>query len=131
MKDASRYLIVGLGGFIGANLRYIVGGWVQQRLGAGFPNGTFVINVTGCFILGCFSTLAFRFTWPDNLRLLIAIGFVGAYTTFSTSSYEPVRRREDGAGAEAALPVAGGLALGLAAAAAGRRPGAQALAEGT
>jgi CrcB protein len=88
MKDLTKFLVIGLGGFIGANARYVVGGWVQSRMGTSFPYGTFVINVTGCFILGLFATLALKYTWSDYWRLLIAIGFVGAYTTFSTFEYE-------------------------------------------
>ena len=91
-----KYLVVGMGGFIGANARYIIGGWAQQKWGASFPYGTFLINVTGCFILGLFATLALRFTWSDYWRLLIAIGFVGAYTTFSTFEYETLRLIAEG-----------------------------------
>lgn len=86
-----KYLVIGLGGFIGANARYIIGGWVQQKWGSSFPYGTFVINVTGSFVLGLFATLALRFTWNEYLRLWVAIGFVGAYTTFSTFEYETLR----------------------------------------
>ncbi|HXG24359.1 MAG TPA: fluoride efflux transporter CrcB [Chthonomonadales bacterium] len=91
MKEITKYLVIGLGGFIGANARYIIGGWVQQKWGSSFPYGTFVINITGSFILGLFATLALRFTWSEYLRLWVAIGFVGAYTTFSTFEYETLR----------------------------------------
>lgn len=84
-------MIVGLGGFLGANARYLVGGWVQQRWGPSFPYGTFIINVSGSFILGLFATLALRSAWNEEWRLLIAIGFVGAYTTFSTFEYETLQ----------------------------------------
>jgi CrcB protein len=82
---------VGLGGFLGANARYWLGGWVAERWGTDFPWATFVINITGSFILGLFVTLiteryVVRFALP--LRLLVAIGFVGAYTTFSTFEFE-------------------------------------------
>ena len=83
--------MVGFGGFCGANARYWIGGWIQVRWGTEFPWSTFVINVTGSFILGLFMTLVTeRFVIPNvlALRLLIAIGFVGAYTTFSTFEYE-------------------------------------------
>jgi len=82
---------VGLGGFLGANARYWLGGWIQARWGASFPWSTFVINITGSFILGLFVTLITeRFVLRHALtyRLIIAIGFVGAYTTFSTFEYE-------------------------------------------
>lgn len=82
------YLVVGAGGFIGANMRFIIGRWAVQKWGAGFPYGTLLINVAGCFILGLFAPLATRLAWNDYWRLLIAIGFVGAFTTFSTFEYE-------------------------------------------
>src|SRR5262245_59817825 len=83
-----KYLVVGIGGFIGANVRFIVGQWAAQKWGTAFPYGTFLINITGSFILGLFATLTLKFLWDDTWRLLIAIGFVGAYTTFSTFEYE-------------------------------------------
>lgn len=82
---------VGLGGFLGANARYWIGGWVSARMGTQFPWATFVINCTGSFVLGLFVTLlAERWAVPRApvLRLIVAIGFVGAYTTFSTFELE-------------------------------------------
>jgi CrcB protein len=82
---------VGLGGFLGANARYWLGGWISVRWGAAFPWATFVINITGSFILGLFLTLITeRFAVPRApiLRMVVAIGFVGAYTTFSTFEFE-------------------------------------------
>jgi len=85
-------LWVGLGGFIGANARYLLGGWVASRLGATFPYGTYVINISGSFILGFFLAFADDRAWvAPSLRLLFAVGFVGAYTTFSTFEYESMR----------------------------------------
>lgn len=98
-----RCLIVGAGGFLGAIARYLVGGWVQQRWGASFPYGTLVINVSGSFVLGLFATLALRFGWNDEWRLLIAIGLIGAYTTFSTFEYETLRLIAEGRQYGAAL----------------------------
>ncbi len=89
-------LIVGLGGFVGAVARYLVGGWVQQRWGAAFPYGTFVVNVSGSFLLGLFATLALRLAWGEPWRLLFAVGFVGAYTTFSTFEYETLQLIAEG-----------------------------------
>ena len=83
---------VGLGGFLGANARYLLGGWISQRWGAVFPYGTFVINITGSFILGFFMAYANDRPWvAPSARLLFAVGFVGAYTTFSTFEYETMR----------------------------------------
>jgi CrcB protein len=92
LEDAlQRALWVGLGGFLGANARYWLGGWIQDRFGSGFPWSTFVINVSGSFVLGLFMVLVTeRLTVPRApvLRLVVAIGFVGAYTTFSTFEWE-------------------------------------------
>jgi CrcB protein len=83
---------VGLGGFLGANARYFLGGYIAERWGAVFPLGTFVINITGSFILGFFMAYAEErpFVAPAA-RLMFAVGFVGAYTTFSTFEYETMR----------------------------------------
>lgn len=90
-------LWVGLGGFLGANARYLLGGWVASRFGAAFPYGTYVINVTGSFILGFFLAFAQDRTWvAPGARLLFAVGFVGAYTTFSTFEYESMRLLQGG-----------------------------------
>lgn len=96
-------LIVGAGGFVGANIRYFLGGWVQQKLGPGFPYGTLVINVSGSFLIGLFATLAMALAWSDEWRLLIAIGFLGAFTTFSTFEYETLRMVAEGGRWRAAL----------------------------
>jgi CrcB protein len=83
---------VGLGGFLGANTRYLLGGFISQRWGTDFPYGTLVINVTGSFILGFFMAYAQDRPWVDpGARLMFAVGFLGAYTTFSTFEYETMR----------------------------------------
>lgn len=83
---------VGLGGFLGANARYLLGGYIADRWGAVFPLGTFVINITGSFILGFFMAYAQERPWvAPGARLMFAVGFVGAYTTFSTFEYETMR----------------------------------------
>lgn len=91
-------MLVGLGGWIGAVTRYYVGLWAAARWGVAFPYGTLLINLTGCLFLGWFGTLATEraaLVSPD-LRTLLAIGFVGAYTTFSTFGFETVRLLEEG-----------------------------------
>ncbi len=85
----TKYLIIGLGAFLGANCRYVVGGWAAERFGSTFPYGTLIINVSGSFVIGFFLTLVGeRFVPMPNLRLFIAVGFLGAYTTFSTFAFE-------------------------------------------
>ena len=81
--------IIGIGGFLGAISRYGVALWIGQRWGRGFPLGTFVINVSGSFLIGLLmSLLTERFMVNPQWRLLLVVGFLGAYTTFSTFEYE-------------------------------------------
>lgn len=84
------YVLIALGGALGALARYNVGTWVQNRLpGSSFPWSTFIINATGSFILGFVATLlSQKFLTSPNWRPLVTVGFVGAYTTFSTFEYE-------------------------------------------
>jgi len=82
-------LIIGIGGFIGAIARYGMALWIGQRWGRSFPLGTFVINVSGSFLIGLLMTLfSERFLVNPQWRLLLVVGFLGAYTTFSTFEYE-------------------------------------------
>jgi CrcB protein len=92
----TRCLLVGIGGFSGSIVRYLVGGWVQQRWGTAFPYGTFLINVTGSFILALFGTLSLRFGWADGWRLFFAVGVLGGYTTFSSFEWESIQLVEQG-----------------------------------
>src|SRR3954466_2191528 len=111
-------LWVGLGGFLGANARYWLGGWIQARWGSDFPWSTFVINITGSFILGLFMTLiSERFAVPRApvLWLVVAIGFVGAYTTFSTFEFETLALVTTGTWLRALGNAFGSLAAGFAA----------------
>jgi CrcB protein len=106
--------MVGMGGFLGAIARFWVGGYVSGRMGAKFPYGTFVINCTGSFIIGFIMTLlAERTHWNPNLRYLIPIGFVGAYTTFSTFEFETLRALQDGQVIVAILNVVLSVSLGF------------------
>ena len=82
-------IIIGIGGFLGAITRYGAAVWIGQRWGRTFPLGTFVINVTGSFLIGLLMTLfTERFLVNPQWRLLLVVGFLGAYTTFSTFEYE-------------------------------------------
>lgn len=92
-----KYLMVGIGGFLGAIARFWVGGFISARIGTRFPYGTFVINCTGSFLIGFMITLlAERTHWSPNWRYLIPVGFIGAYTTFSTFEYETFRVMQEG-----------------------------------
>jgi fluoride exporter len=89
--------MIALGGAIGAIARFMVGAYVGQRMGARFPYGTFVINMSGSFLIGLMMTLLTERTHLSaNWRYLIPIGFIGAYTTFSTFEYETLRAIQDG-----------------------------------
>ncbi len=80
-----------MGAVLGANLRYWVGDWAAQRFGSSFPYGTLLINLTGSFLLGLIISMALEnFVIDPRLRLLLIIGFLGSYTTFSTFAYESV-----------------------------------------
>ena len=116
MSDISICLVVGAGGFIGANARYFIGRLVLQKWGGAFPYGTFIINILGCFILGLFGTLADRLAWNDAWRFLIAVGFVGAFTTFSTFEYETFQLASQGSLIRAGLNVLGSVVIGFLAA---------------
>lgn len=85
-----KLLVVGLGGFIGAALRYAVSGATQKTLGS-FPVGTLLVNVAGGFLMGAImETSASVFPIPDNVRVFLTTGILGGLTTFSTFSYETV-----------------------------------------
>lgn len=114
-------LVIGLGGFFGAIARYLVDGVVSERTAASaFPFGTLVINVSGAFVLGLLATLAIeRSVLPSDIRGPVMIGFLGAYTTFSTFTLETLRLMEAGSWVLAAGNVVGSVVLGLVAVAAG------------
>jgi CrcB protein len=78
-----------IGGAVGTVARYLLGGAVYRLMGAGFPYGTLVVNVSGCFILGILAALADKkFILGPDTRVLLMIGFCGAFTTFSTLIFE-------------------------------------------
>lgn len=112
-------LIVGLGGFIGANARYWLTHWITQQVGTGFPLATLLINISGSLLLGLFMAwFSGRAGLPDELRLLFATGFCGAYTTFSTYAVDTVLLGQGGQGTKAVinLLITNGLCLVAAAA---------------
>jgi fluoride exporter len=93
----NRYVLVGLGGFLGSILRFWAGAYISERMGTRFPYGTFIINITGSFLIGLVVTLlAERTHWSASFRYLIPIGFIGGYTTFSTFELETFQSFRDG-----------------------------------
>jgi len=111
-----KYLLIAAGGALGSIARYWVGSMIGSRMGTRFPYGTFVINLTACVIIGFSLTyLGKRVELSPAWRFLIPIGFVGAYSTFSTYEWETLSNLRAGAFALAALYAVGSLILGLAA----------------
>src|SRR4051812_2853323 len=113
-------LLVGVGGCFGAMSRYFVDRRISQWTGGGVPWGTFVINISGSFLVGLlFALIVERAGLAPTLRAPLMIGFLGAYTTFSTLMLESWRMIEDGAWQTAALNIGGSIAIGLIAVIAG------------
>lgn len=109
------FILISIGAIAGANLRFWVGDWAAQRLGATFPFGTLIINLMGTFLLGFFVAVTTeRFLLDPRWRLLIAIGFCGSYTTFSTYMFESVNLLASGQYAAGLVNLFGSLALGVA-----------------
>lgn len=107
------YLWIGLGGFLGANARYLVQTWAAKRWDANFPLGTMMANVTGAFLLTLFALLlAERFNIRPEIRIFVATGFLGSYTTFSSLGYETWLLFDTRGWGLAALNLFGNLVLG-------------------
>lgn len=115
-----KYLLVGVGGFIGAICRYTVGNVVGQTASAAFPLGTLLVNVSGSFLLGFLYVMGTeRLAVSGEFRAFAAVGFIGAFTTFSTFSLETVRLIQAGSGVAALVNIAANVGLSLLAVAAG------------
>jgi CrcB protein len=113
----NRFLLISIGAILGANARYLVGLWAARRFGAAFPYGTAIVNISGSFVLG------FLLAWGSvrsglspEMRLLVAIGFLGAYTTFSSFTVETLIQAESSGITNALLNIFLNNALGLTAA---------------
>jgi len=118
--DLEKILLISAGAALGANARYWVGLWAAQKWGVGFPVGTLLINLSGSLLLGFFLTLATqRLLIDPRWRLLFAVGFLGAYTTFSTYTYESLELILQGQWAAGLANLLGSTLAGILAAAAG------------
>jgi CrcB protein len=110
----AKYLYIAVGGALGSVTRYWVGSTFSGRLGTKFPYGTFIVNITACVIIGFALTyLGKRAELNPAWRFLIAVGFVGAYSTFSTYEWEALSNLRSGAFLLAAVYAVGSMLLGL------------------
>ena len=112
-------LSLALGGMVGTLARYELGRWVHGWTGTAFPWGTLLINILGSFALGFLTRVGESTLLSPEARGMLTVGFCGAFTTFSTFSYETVRLVQDGEAGKAAVYALGSLAVGIAATLAG------------
>lgn len=117
----TKILIVGLGSFIGGIARYGLSGLIHRYAGGSFPFGTWAVNVIGCFFIGgVLHLVEDRAFLSPNVRLFVAIGLLGGFTTFSSFGYETFELLRDRQIALALLNVVGNVLLGLCAVWTGR-----------
>ncbi|HTP88227.1 MAG TPA: fluoride efflux transporter CrcB [Bryobacteraceae bacterium] len=108
-----KYLVVLAGGGVGSLARYVASAAIMQRFGGTFPLGTFVINITGSFLIGLLMTLLTdRLDWSPNWRLLLVVGFLGGYTTFSSFEWESLQALRQGARWSGLLNLVGSVVAG-------------------
>jgi CrcB protein len=121
MSSLMPFLLVGVGGFIGANARLVVARWVGALFETRFPLGTFIINISGSFLLGVLGTVVAQKVFPQSeaMRLALGVGFLGAFTTFSTFAFETHALIDDGSWLTATTNMFGSLFIGLLAVRAG------------
>ncbi|NUL83029.1 MAG: fluoride efflux transporter CrcB [Armatimonadetes bacterium] len=104
---------IGIGAAAGANARFWLGRWVQAKLGHDFPWGTFFVNMTGTFLIGLVMGLILKREGGEAWRLLLAVGLLGGYTTYSTFGYETLGLMNSGMWGRAALYTFGHLFVGI------------------
>ncbi len=108
-----KYLVVLAGAGFGGLARYTLGTWIMARYGGRFPMGTFLINISGAFLIGLIMTLfTERFQPHPNWRLFLVVGVLGGYTTFSSFEYETLQTVRDGERWMSLLYVTGSVLLG-------------------
>ena len=109
-----KLLIIGGGGFLGAVVRYVLTGFAQRVFDTLFPIGTLVVNVLGCLCIGVMIYLVEdRMVLSSDMRLFLAIGLLGAFTTFSTFGYETIQMLRDGQSLGALVNVLLNVTLGI------------------
>lgn len=117
----NRYLMIAVGAALGANARYLMSSWATNRFGADFPFGTFFVNVLGSFLLGFLLSLGTgRLQLSPEARLLLAVGFLGAFTTFSSYTVESLNLWRDVGPWRSLVNILGNNLVGLGAALMGR-----------
>jgi CrcB protein len=104
--------MVVLGGASGSLVRYLVASAVMNRVGTRFPVGTVLINITGSFLIGLLMTIFTRYQSHPNLRLLLVVGFLGGYTTFSSLEWETLGLIQSGSRWLGLVNVAGSVLMG-------------------
>jgi fluoride exporter len=121
MSSLMPFLLVGVGGFIGANARFVVARLVGALFETRFPLGTFIINIGGSFLLGVLGTVVAEKVFPNSeaMRLALGVGFLGAFTTFSTFEFETHALFDDGSWLTATTNMFASLFVGLLAVRAG------------
>jgi CrcB protein len=102
-----RFFLVCLAGAAGTGARYLIALWAMQRFANGFPYGTLIVNLMGCFAMAAVMHTATTLMWSAAVRSAIAIGFLGGLTTYSSFNYETTRLVEEGATGAAMLNFAG------------------------
>jgi CrcB protein len=117
------FIWVFLAGGLGSAARYAIGLSAAAAFGVGFPYGTLIVNLTGCFALGMVVQLAIAGAWQSDVRAALAAGFLGGFTTYSSFNQETLTMLTAGAAGAAVLHVAITLAGGLAAGALGLAAG--------
>jgi fluoride exporter len=110
-----KYVMIAVGGSAGAIARYVLGNYIGNRAGSLFPYGTMLINLSGSFVIGLVMTvIAEHADINRNVLYLVVIGFIGAYTTFSTFEFETLRLLQDGQLVAALTNVAASVVIGFA-----------------